>query len=78
MTSNKLVLSLLLVLVSAFSLGCSIHITSAHSVEVQNDSDKPVVILARAFVDSGKLIRSWEFPAQERILLVIDSTDVPK
>ena len=112
--------SLLLVLMSALSLSCGIHIISAHSVEVQNNFDKPVVILGRLSINGewgeiknwgqvdpgarravfsmveptsksedkkyqveardldGKLIESWEFPFQDRVLLVIDNNGVPK
>ena len=111
-------LSLLLVLVSVFSISCSMFVTPAYSVEVENKSAKPLAIFSRTFmkgewgemhdrgqvgpgerraifamvrptsesldkkyqVDArgldGKIVRSWEFPFQERVLLVIDRTDV--
>jgi len=110
---------LFLIFTLIFLFGC-ISITPAHSVEVQNNSDKTVVILSQAFIDrewgeirnwgqvapgerravfslvepgpsaedektlveardlNGKLIKSWVFPFQDRILLVIDANDIPK
>ena len=110
---------LLLVFVSALVFSCRIYVTPAYSVEVQNNSDKAVVISSRTFMEGewgevrnwgligpearkavfamvaptsksvdkkylveardldGELVRSWEFPFQERVLLVIDNIDVP-
>ena len=115
-----LYIALLLVFVSALSLSCITSVYPAYSVEVQNNSDKPVVIFVRLFMNGkwdeatnfgevepgarravfsmveptskskdkkyqveardpdGKLIKSWEFPFQKRVLLVIDNNGVPK
>ena len=111
--------SLLLTLLLAFSPGCGISVSSAHSVEVQNNSSEPVFIFSRSLIRGewgeiknwgevspgkkravfsmvplpkpedniipvearsrdGKVLRSWEFPAQQRVLLVIDQSDLPQ
>ncbi len=114
-----LCISLTFVFMSVLSFSCGIHVTPASCVEVQNNSDRTVVIFSRAFIDGewgetrnwgqidpgerravfalvapgpnaddektrveakdldGKLIKSWEFPFQERILLVIEKTVIP-
>jgi len=110
-------ITLLLICMLVLFLGCGIHVEPAHSVEVQNNLDKPVIIFSRSFIAGewgevrnwgrvepgkrravfsmvpfptpednmiyveakgldGKVIQKWEFPAQERILLVIDNTDL--
>ena len=114
-----LIMSLLLVL-SSLSLRWGISVYPAYSVEILNNSNKPVVTFSQIFregewseknnkgrVESGerravfamveptsaskdkkyqveardldgKLIKSWKFPFQEMVLLVIDNNDVPK
>ena len=44
-------ISLMLVIVSVFSLGCTISVTPAHSVEVQNNLDKTVIINVQLFMN---------------------------
>ena len=114
-----LLVTLLIIFMSMLSFSCGIHVTPAYSVEVQNNSDRTVVIFVRLFMNGkwdevtnfgkvepgsrravfamvaptskskdkrylveardldGKLIKSWEFPFHERVLLVIDKNDVP-
>lgn len=113
-----LLMLVLFVLGPVLPIGCSMFVTPAHSVEVQNNSDKPIFVFSRSYVyggwgemkdwgivdpgskravfsmvppssesddrriqveardTNGRVVRKWEFPPQDRILLVVDKADV--